>query len=60
MGNNMKTQEERVAEFNELVRPLMKWMAENLHPHTKIIVEANNAELVEGCMAVRTDEYLVD
>ena len=22
----MKTQEERVAEFNELVRPIMKWM----------------------------------
>lgn len=56
----MRTQEEREAEFNELVRPLMKWMAENLHPHTKIIVEANNAELVEGCMAVSTDEYLVD
>jgi hypothetical protein len=56
----MKTQEQKAAEFNELVKPIMKWMAENLHPHTKIIVEANNAELVEGFMAVSTDEYLID
>lgn len=55
----MKTQEEKAAEFNNLVRPIMKWMADNLHPHTKIIIESNSAELVEGCMAVSTDEYLV-
>jgi hypothetical protein len=56
----MKTQEQKAEEFNELVKPVMKWMAENLHPHTKIIIESNNAELVEGCMNVNTNEYLID
>lgn len=47
-------------EFEELVKPLMKWMAENLHPHTKIIIEANSAVLVEGILAVSTNEFIVD
>ncbi len=46
--------------FKELVRPLMKWLAENAHPHTKIIIESNCAEMVEGINCVKTDEYLVD
>ncbi len=54
------TQDEKFAEFEELVRPVMKWMAETLHPHTKIIIEANSAELVEGDMVVSTNEYIVD
>jgi hypothetical protein len=56
----METQEKKRAEFEELVRPVMKWMSENLHPHTKIIIESNSAELLEGDMAVSTNEYLID
>lgn len=47
-------------EFEEAVRPLMKWMAENCHPHTKIIIESNVAELVEGVKVIQTNEYLID
>lgn len=46
--------------FEEAVRPLMQWMAENCHPHTKSIVESNAAELFEGLKVVVTDEYLTD
>jgi len=56
----MKTQEQRRQEFIELVTPVMKWMAEELHPHTKIIIEANSAELVEGDIAYKNDEFIVD
>ena len=56
----MMTQGEKFAEFEELVRPVMKWMAEKLHPHTKIIIEANSAELMEGDTAIQTNEYLID
>jgi len=56
----MKTQEEKRKEFIELVTPVMKWMAENLHPHTKIIIEANSAELVEGEIAYVNNEFIVD
>jgi len=51
---------EQAVEFEKLVRPLMKYLAENHHPHTKIIVESNVAEVVESLRAVVTDEYLVD
>jgi hypothetical protein len=56
----MNIYEKKKAEFEEIVRPVMKWLAENQHPHTKIIIEANIAELVEGNIAVQTNEFLVD
>lgn len=46
--------------FEDAVRPLMKWMAENYHPHTKIIVESNKAEIVEGIKVINTNEFLID
>lgn len=47
-------------EFEEVVKPLMKWLCENTHPHTTVIVTGNVAELVEGCMVVNTDEFIID
>ena len=46
----MKTQEQKYAEFQELIGPVIKWLDENFHPHTKIIVNSLNAEIVEGVM----------
>ena len=46
--------------FEEAVKPLMKWLCENKHPHTTAIVTGNVAELVEGVEVVKTDEFLVD
>jgi len=60
MKEYKEMQEEKKIQFEEVVRPVMKWMAENLHPHTKIIIEANTAELVEGDISFNTNEYIVD
>ena len=46
--------------FDETIKPVMKWLAENQHPHTKIILDSTNAELVEGIKSVVTNEYIVD
>jgi hypothetical protein len=46
--------------FEEAVRPLMKWLAENKNPHTRVIVESSTAEVVEGVEVFNTDEYIVD
>lgn len=46
--------------FEEIVRPLIEWMAKNHHPHTTIIVDCVHAELVEGVEVFRTEEYLLD
>ena len=39
-------------EFNGLVLPLMKFLGDNFHPHMKVIVELDRAELVEGVCSV--------
>lgn len=46
--------------FEEASRPLMKWMAENCHPHTTSIIGSTTAELLESTKCFNTDEYLVD
>jgi hypothetical protein len=57
---NQKTIEEQLFELKELVKPVMKWIAENKNPHAKIIIGNNFAELVEGKMSVSTDEFITD
>ena len=47
-------------EFEKIVKPVMKWLAENYHPHVKIIIESGRAEMVEGIKAVVTDEFIQD
>lgn len=47
-------------EFEKLARPLIKYLSENHHPHTKIIIDSVSAEMVEGITAFNTNEYLKD
>lgn len=46
--------------FEEIVKPVMEWLAKNKHPHMSIIIEATHAELVEGVECVVTDEFVPD
>lgn len=46
--------------FEEAVEPLMKWLAENCHPHTCVIVDGGHAELFEGCKVHNTDRFILD
>lgn len=48
--------EARDAEFRNVVLPLIKWMAENCHPHTIVVVDSMSAELLEGQFMFRTHE----
>lgn len=36
--------------FTEAAKPLVRWLAENGHPHHAAIVTSTNAELMEGLM----------
>lgn len=47
-------------EYAEVVKPLMKWLSENCHPHTHVVVESTYAELVEGVHIFRTNAFLRD
>lgn len=46
--------------YENAVKPLMKWMSENQHPHTTAIVTGTRAELVEGLQCHVTDKFIVD
>lgn len=37
--------EEQIDEMQEMAKPLIKWLNDNAHPHTKIIVEWDGAEI---------------
>lgn len=46
--------------FEEAAKPVIKWLAENVHPHHTAVITANSAELLESKMCSRTDEFLKD
>lgn len=39
-----------INEFKALIAPVVEWLQKNGHPHMKIIVEQDGAELVEGVL----------
>lgn len=51
---------EQTKEFEEAAKPLIKWMAENLHPHHVAIVENTGAQLLEGKAIARVVDYIKD
>lgn len=52
---------EQVADsFAEAAEPLIKWMAENVHPHHSAIVTSTGAELLMSERVHNTDKYLKD
>lgn len=52
--------EEKLEEFKKLSNPLIKWLNDNYHPHTKIVIDCNSAEVLEGSMAHATNEFIRD
>lgn len=52
--------EEKKQSFEEVARPLIKWLCENANPHSTVIVDSTHAELLSGEAVINTDEYLVD
>jgi hypothetical protein len=56
----MKTNEEKLKEFEEVVKPVIKFLNENYHPNTAIVVTVDSAQVMEGQMAIVTKEFLKD
>lgn len=47
-------------EFEEAVRPLIKFLNDNCHPHVHVVVDCTRAELAEGVYAAVIKDYLKD
>ncbi len=46
--------------FEEATEVVMKYLAENHHPHTMIIINSTSAQLFEGVKVHNTEKYLLD
>ena len=55
MGNS------KSEEFEELARPMIKWLCDNYHPHVIVVITPTSAELNEGVLCIGTiNDYLKD
>lgn len=46
--------------FEKAAKPLMKYLAQNHHPHVTAIVEGGRAEILEGSASIVTNEFILD
>lgn len=46
--------------FEDVVKPVIKWLNENANPHASVIVDCTSAVLFTGEIAVNTKEFLKD
>ena len=59
-GMRMILKDKQCKDFEEAMRPLIKYMNENFHPHTKIVIDSGRAELYESVNCFRTIDYIKD
>ena len=53
--------ERRIRSFTKAARPLIRWLADNVHPHHAAHVTSTGAELFEGSLNTgRVLDYLTD
>ena len=58
---NEKTPEQKMDEFKEAARPLIKYLSDNHHPHVSAIITGTSIELLESQMSVpRLYDYAVE
>lgn len=58
MTYNIKELDKKHKEFTELCRPLIKWLNENHHPHTQIIITPTTCELMEWMISWEVLDYI--
>ena len=47
--------------FEELARPMVKYLCEEYHPHVTVIITPTSAELLEGLKTIgRVEDYIRD
>lgn len=62
-GVKMRVHGEELNEgkFEELARPMVKYLCENYHPHVTVIITPTSAELLEGLKTIgRVEDYIRD
>ena len=52
--------EQEIKKFEELAKPLIKFLNDTFHPHVNIIITPTSAEIFTGEAAVHTNEFIKD
>jgi len=52
--------QEKIKEFEDVARPLIKWLNDNCHPHVTAIVDCGSAALLEGVCYIPITDYIKD
>jgi len=52
--------EEQRKQFEELCKPMMKFLCDNFHPHVVVIIEPTSAEILFSSAAIVTHEFVKD
>lgn len=52
--------EKQKVDFEAASIPLIKFLAENFHPHVTAIVQSDRAEILESSSMVINDNFIVD
>lgn len=50
----------RSSSFEDVVKPVIKWLNENANPHASVIIDVTNATLLTGEIGVHTEEFIKD
>lgn len=51
---------EKMLEFEETAKPMVKWLNENMHPHVQVIITPTGATLLETKTFIPVEEYIKD
>ena len=50
----------RRSSFEDVVKPVIKWLNENTNPHTSVNIDATSAHLLTGEIGIHTEEFIKD
>ncbi|WP_283802541.1 hypothetical protein [Klebsiella quasipneumoniae] len=50
----------RSSSFEDVVKPVIKWLNENANPHTSVIIDATSAHLLTGEISIHMEEFIKD
>ena len=51
---------DRSSSFEDVVKPVIKWLNENANPHTSVNIDATSAHLLTGEIGIHTEEFIKD
>jgi predicted double-glycine peptidase len=51
---------DRSSSFEDVVKPVIKWLNENANPHTSVVIDATSAHLLTGEIGIHTEEFIKD